>query len=522
VTDRFRLPITTVVRLALVVAGLVVSTAVIAVLDVSLGVQTATVYLLAVVGSAVVAGTVAAVITSVAAFLLFDLLFTEPRLSLSVRDPEEWLTLLVFLFVSLVVGRLTAQLVRRADEAVARAAETQTMFRISRALSTSGQVTDAAPDLLVRLRQPAGVDRLWLGIGTTPEREQVLFDTEPDEPRTVPASFVVLRRTPDERPAEWVRIHEPRPGRGRRMEDEIALRVVVEADGKALGSLWAIRTRAGGLPHLAQTRLLAAAADQLGQSLRRDRLVAEATAAEIARESDALKSALVQSVSHDFRTPLATIRAAAGTLGPDSRLSPQERRESVEAIDREVAYLDRLVTNLLDLSRIDAGALRAEREIFELDDLVDATVERIRPRLEPRPVEVSVRPDLVDADPVLLDDAMSNVLENAVKYVPTDAPIRISSAPVPETPFVRLTIEDGGPGVPDSALPRLFERFYRAPGAPAGSRSGTGIGLAVVRGMMDATGGRATARRSPLGGLAVDLDIPRAIPLPPEPASGDR
>ena len=115
-------------------------------------------------------------------------------------------------------------------------------------------------------------------------------------------------------------------------------------------------------------------------------------AAEIARQSDALKSALLQSVSHDLRTPLATIRAAAGTLRPEQRAEPRsDQRESAEAIDREVEYLNRLVTNLLDLSRIEAGALRAERDVFELDDLVGRTIDRLRPRLAERPLEVDAR-----------------------------------------------------------------------------------------------------------------------------------
>ena len=119
----------------------------------------------------------------------------------------------------------------------------------------------------------------------------------------------------------------------------------------------------------------------MGQALAQDRLAADAQAAEIARQSDALKSALLQSVSHDLRTPLATIRAAAGTLRPGTGLSPEDQQESADAIDREVEYLNRLVTNLLDLSRIEAGALRADRDVFELDDLVGQTVDRLRARL---------------------------------------------------------------------------------------------------------------------------------------------
>ena len=194
-----------------------------------------------------------------------------------------------------------------------------------------------------------------------------------------PGIYNVLQRTPDETPARWSRVHQPAaaraaaarrhgglpgPDRGRRP----GVRLDLGACGIATAA-----SRTGP-----RRGCSSAAADQIGQALAQDRLAAEAQAAEIARQSDALKSALLQSVSHDLRTPLATIRAAAGTLRPGSGLSAEDQQESADAIDREVEYLNRLVTNLLDLSRIEAGALRAERDVFELDDLVGRTIERLR------------------------------------------------------------------------------------------------------------------------------------------------
>jgi two-component system sensor histidine kinase KdpD len=286
-------------------------------------------------------------------------------------------------------------------------------------------------------------------------------------------------------------------------------RVSCEAQGLRAGSIWALRLRGQPEPDRTETRLLAAAADQIGQVLAHDRLAAESQAAEIARQSDELKSALLQSVSHDLRTPLATIRAAAGSLRSDSPLAPADRDESVEAIDREVEYLNRLVTNLLDLSRIEGGALHADRDVFELDDLIGRSLQRLRPRLGSRTVETALDVPPVVVDPVFLDGAVTNIVENAIKYTPADAPVRFSATAI-EGDRIRLSIEDGGPGVPPESLPRLFEKFYRVPGRARGSRSGTGIGLAVVRGLVEAMGGAVHARRSDLGGLAVDLDLPVA------------
>jgi two-component system sensor histidine kinase KdpD len=314
---------------------------------------------------------------------------------------------------------------------------------------------------------------------------------------------------PGDAPARWVRVHQPGV-RSRSTTDVQVHRVRMRAGDDAYGSVWSTRDRRRGEPSRSETRLLAAAADQIGQALRQDRLAAEAQAAEIARQSDALKSALLQSVSHDLRTPLATIRAAAGTLLPGVGLSEADQRESAEAIDREVEYLNRLVTNLLDLSRIEAGALRAERDVFELDDLVGRTVERLRTRMAGRPVELELVAPPVVVDPVFLDEAVTNAIENALKYTPEGTAIRIRASRPDGAAAVRLTVEDAGPGVPEATLTRIFDKFYRVPGGASGSRSGTGIGLAVVKGLVEAMGGSVTARRSDLGGLAIDLDLPVA------------
>ena len=176
-----------------------------------------------------------------------------------------------------------------------------------------------------------------------------------------------------------------------------------------------------GEPGVAATQLLSAAADQIGQAIEQDRLIAEARDAEIARQGEALKSALLDSVSHDLRTPLASIRAAAGTLlDPEVQLSTEDRIASATAIDREAENLARLVANLLDLSRIEGGALATDQEIYELDDLLERSLDRLRHRLAGRPVTVDVPADLppVRVDAVLFDQVLTNLLENAVKYSP--------------------------------------------------------------------------------------------------------
>ena len=449
------------------------------------------VYLVAVVAAAIVSGTLGAVATAVASFVLYNYLFTEPRYTLSMHEPGVWLSVVLLLFVGIVVGQLAALQRSRAEQARAREREARALFAVSRGLSTRQSIESVLPDVARELQTEAHMDRVWITLGQSEAPTGTLSQ---------------LRRMPGAVPAQWVRVHQP-GGRPRGATDAETYRVLIEAGGLTLGSVWAARARDAGIPTSDETRLLSAAADQLGQAIAHDRLAADAQAAQLAQESDALKSALLQSVSHDLRTPLATIRAAAGTLRGEAA-DTDAGRESVAAIEREVEYLNRLVSNLLDLSRIEAGVLRATSEPFELGDAVGSAIERLGPRLSEWHVENRAGQEVVRADPVFVDAVLNNLLENEIRHTPDGTTVRISTA-TPATDTVRLTVEDSGPGVPDAALSRLFDKFYRVPGQRS-SRHGTGIGLAVVSGLVEAMGGHVAARKSELGGLALDIDLPLA------------
>jgi two-component system sensor histidine kinase KdpD len=520
--------------LAVAAVGMGLATALVMVLERLLGAPTVTIYLLAVVAVGMGYGSWMAVGTSMASFLLYDFFFVQPRYTFAISSGDEWVDLSVFLVVAIAIGRLSALQLQRRREAELRSAEARAMFAMSRDIANAATALEAAPLLAGRLAREAEMARVWIGLGDAIGDERVVADTKPAEPRPAVSPRWTLHSASGDTQPSWVKVRETtvsslrdgsdgRDVRLRQPRDDgplTVLRVPITVGGEIIGSLWAIRPRTDPFPGRSHSRLIAAAADQFGQSVVRDRLAAEATAVEVARQGDALKSALLDSVSHDLRTPLAAIRAAAGNLmDPDVAMNTEEERSIARSIDLEAQRLSRLVRNMLDLGRIEGGALHPSLELYDLADLVDPVIERIAPSLEPSKVEVAIPADLpaVQVDAIFVDQIVTNLLENAGRYA-AGKQIRISAKAVADR--VWLIVEDAGPGVSTAALPHIFERFYRAP-RRQGSRSegGSGIGLAVVKGFAEAMGGSAIARVSSLGGLEVVVRLQvESEPEPAEPA----
>jgi two-component system sensor histidine kinase KdpD len=497
---------------------LALTTGLVFILERLLGAPTVTVYLLAVVAVGMGYGSWLAVGTSVASFLLYGFFFVQPQYTFAISSPEEWVDLLVFLVVAIAIGRLSALQLQRRREAQLRSAEARAMFAMSRDIATAATALEAAPLLAGRLVREAEMARVWIGLGDAIAEERVVADTRPGGPRPSVATRWALHSGSSDTQPSWVKVREAtvsRAGGGgeardvrlRQIRDDgplTVLRVPITAGGEIVGSLWATRPKAAPFPGRSHSRLIAAAADQFGQSVVRDKLAAEATAVEVARQGDALKSALLDSVSHDLRTPLAAIRVAAGNLmDAEVELCTDDARAIAASIDREAQRLSGLVRNMLDLGRIEGGALHPSLELYDLADLVDPVVERVTPALVPAEIGVEVPPDLpaVQVDAIFVDQILTNLLENAARYA-AGKQISVSAKAVADQ--VWLIVADAGPGVPATVLPHLFERFYRGP-RRQGSRSegGSGIGLAVVKGLTEAMGGTVLARPSAMGGLEV-------------------
>ena len=249
-------------------------------------------------------------------------------------------------------------------------------------------------------------------------------------------------------------------------------------------------------------------ASQLSTAVERVRLRREATEAEILRRTDELKTALLNAVSHDLRTPLASIITSAGSLRHrDVRWSEEDRQQFAETIEEEALRLNQIVGNLLDLSRLEGGSLRPDKGWYDLRGLVDDVLGRLAPLTTKHRLVVklpeSLPPILLDA--VEIDQVLSNLIENATKYTPAGSTILISAQPVAGE--MQIEVADSGPGIPPSAIPRLFDPFYRVD--THGPRpKGTGLGLAVAKGLVEAHGGRIWAENRPGGGARFVFTLP--------------
>lgn len=490
-----------VVVAGLVVASLAIATAAAAFLEGVVGIPDASpVYLVPVVLLAALEGTWPAIATSLLAFVIYDYLFTSPQFTLSIADPAEWLSLLLFLLIAVVIGRLAALLRERAEVADRRSRESVAITAISRTVTMAATFDEAAAAIAERLRADTEMTTLSIQAG-----------------EALPAARPVpwtLFRSPDGS-SDWVRVLRgvdatASDGFG---PDVDAYLVPIEVDGRHVGTIVATRPTGDARPGRGARRILSSAADLLGMAFRRDELRDEITAAEVARQGDALRTAILDSVSHDLRTPLASIRALAGGLLDRAGVTSDDGvRETADAIDHEAARMGDLVRGLLEMSRIQAGAVDPDVEAYDLGELVETAVRRVA-RDAGRRIAIAIGDELppVAVDAVLFDVALSNVLDNALRYAPSPARIAIGAEPIDDS-TIALRIDDAGPGVPDAALGQLFERFYRLPGGRDHPRHGLGIGLAIARGFIEAIGGSIDASRSPLGGLRVTMHLPAAMP----------
>lgn len=409
-----------------------------------------TLYVLAVLPVAVLWGRTWAVLVAVASMLAFNFFFLEPVHTLRLAERSNWLALAVYLTTAIAVSELAARARARAAEAEQREREEALLGELSTALLQGESLVEELPRIGHATGSVLGVDAARIDLGGAPGDGIDLLA-------------------------------------GRRLVGRL---VVPE----------------GAHPNpAAMRRFLPALASLLAVGLDREELEREALAAEGLRTSDAVKTAILRAVSHDLRSPLTAIRVAAESLtSPSLRLSDEDRSRQLETLRVETRRLDRLVSNLLDYSRLEAGAARPRAELVAVDELIGQALAGVD--ADPVPVEVDMPGEipLVEVDSVQVERALVNLLANAQRFAPPETRVRVTVSTSEED--VVLRIANCGPAIDEGHLDTVFEPFVRLAGDD--DREGTGLGLAIARDIARSHGGDIILSDSPLGGLRATVRVP--------------
>ena len=454
------------------------------------------VYLIAVVVVAIRWGRGPSVLASVLSVAAFDFFFVPPYFSFAVSDIQYLLTFGVMLVVALVISNLAVRTREQAELARFREKRMGVLYAMSRDLATHRGTSILAQLAAKHLRDVfdsqvaiflADADRrLQLQRG-----EALYFEFDPKEAGV----------------AQWVFEHNERAGLGTdTLPGASALYLPLVGSVGPIGVVAVRPSESSRILEPDQIHLLDSLVNQVALAIERARLSEEAERAHVRVETERMRNAILSSVSHDLRTPLATITGAASSLVEEQgELDSDARRELSRSIYREADRLDRLLKNLLDMMRIEAGAVQLSKEWHPVDEVVGASLARLEGRLRDHAINTTFPPDLplVLVDGVLLEQVVINLVENAVKYAPPGSVIDMSASATDRE--VVVEVADRGPGVPVGEEIRIFDKFYRAKPAREG---GVGLGLTICRGIVEAHGGRIWAENRRGGGAVFRFTIP--------------
>ncbi len=453
-------------------------------------------YLLGVVISAIAFGrgpAIAAALLSVAAF---DFLFVPPRFTFRVSDARYLVTFAVMLVVAVITGTLTARLREQRERALLRERRIASLHRLSHDLALRSGTAEVLEAAISRIGELLGVRAAAI----VPDgRGAITFATgdpgvlEAEHERAAAQSALLHGRPigfPYAAPAGVRGLHIP---------------LVAGTRVNAVLSLSASNPEA--LFDTERMEMIRSFSSLTALALERCRLADDTRHAQTQIEAERARSALLSSVSHDLRTPLAAITGAASTLRDQaSEIGEVARRELADTISEEAERLNRLIGNLLDMTRLESGTLRVKKEWHSLEEVVGASLTRLGPELAGREVHVSLAPDLplIPMDDVLFEQVVRNLVENAHKYSDVSHSIDIRAAVDKEE--LRLEVADRGEGLAPGEEKRVFEKFYR--GSRAATRPGAGLGLAICRGIVEAHGGTIAATKRPGGGSLFTVRLP--------------
>ena len=458
------------------------------------------VFLLPILASAILWGLLPSLFACVLGVLAFNFFLIPPIYTFTIADPDNAVALFVFFIVAVVVSHLAAATRRQIVVAQARARTTAALYVFSRKLAgivalddllwaTAYQVSSMLKlNTIVLLPDQFG-DKLTIASGYPAEDGL-------DADEMAAARCCWEQNRPAGRSADTMR--------GGKW-----LFLPLHTGSGPVGVIGVAREEPGALFSADERRLLDALADQTAVALERISLARGLAEARVLVETERLRAALLTSISHDLRTPLASIIGTVSSLRSYAdKYDTRERDELLATLQDEAERLNRFVGNLLDMTRLESGAIELNLDLFDIGDIIGTALQRAASLLADHSVEVAIAPDLpmLRIDPILFEQAMFNLLDNATKYAPPGS--RIDVCARREGEVVVVEVLDEGPGIPSADLERVFDKFYRVQ-AQDRRRAGTGLGLAICRGFLDAQGGHiAAGNRHDRSGAVLTIRIP--------------
>lgn len=464
-------------------------------------------YLMVVIGMALYFGSGPAIVTSLLAYAAYAWFFGAPLYDLSVRDPGEWLALVMFLLTAVVTGQLMAMLRAHADEARRRAHEAAALADVSWSIAAQIDQEQALSVALHRLVDILGAQFAAVVVGEDAGLRLVTAYGSNDQslPDLTDAAFKQVLASGQ--PIGWQEYWCQSAGATGSGEASMAAYLPLQVEHRVLGVLF-LKLDLSRSPMLTERRVAESLANLAAVIMERERLARATKDVQVLAEADRLKTALLSMVSHDFRSPLASIKASVSSLLQDgSPLAPGAQRELLEGVDQEVDRLNHLVGHILNLSRLEAGAWRPNLEPIPPVELIGSALtpfgagayQRIVTRVDANLAEAWV-------DAVQMAQVIHNLVDNALKFSAPDGIVELDARTVDDR--LVMTIADRGPGLEPGDEERIFERFYRAPKLRESNVPGVGLGLAVCKGLVEAHAGSLVAERREGGGSLFRIELP--------------
>jgi two-component system sensor histidine kinase KdpD len=456
------------------------------------------VFLLGVVFIATRFGRGPSIFASFLGVALFDFFFVAPYFSFSVSDSQYLVTFMAMLTVGILISNLMANVRSQARVASHRERRATVLYAMSRDM-TAGQ----SEDEIVR----SAVHHLYTEFGSRnvilfPDANgRIIYPTGPAIAESLHAADLSV--------AQWVMDHNEIAGQGTHtLPGAEAVYFPLSIKEITLGVLvmLPVNLRRVFLPE--QRKLLETFLGQIAQAITRVRLTEQARKAQVEIEAERLRNSLLSSISHDLRTPLATIVGSASALvEEDNALKPEDKLELSRAIYDEGLRMSSLVNNILDMARLDAGVVELNKQWYPLEEIIGTVLTRLQKRLAGRRVSVKLPPGIpmIYADAMMIEQVLINLLENVLRYTPTQSPVEIMAEASAST--VEISVADQGPGIPEGSENKLFEKFYRVRNEAA--QSGVGLGLSICRAIIAAHGGSIQAQNRPTGGAVFSFLIPQ-------------